>query len=473
MRSFNRVAAALGALSFASCSFIVGGDGFKECTNDTECASDKACLKSKTDDTRYCVPMPDLCRREVGAFDDPNYIPIGAPLPLTAGGLPDAGGVPDDSETGSLNAYKLAIEEFNVRTIDGRKFGLYVCNTGRVASVINQQATWLTDHLGARALLFSGSGQGIEAHKVTSPRNVLLMSATATSPELINVHQTSGLIWRTAPPDSLQGKVLTDFLQNDPAFSTVSKVGVVYVDDAYGQGLNSVIQKSLPSPRYTVRSIPYVEGEPLDGAVLNLSLFAPELTVLIAFRAEAKEILRLAAARTNLNASSGHRWMFTDSAKDPAIITSESLPMIQNAFGFAPAQGAGSAYRAFESRYISKFNTNPADYSFLSHSYDAMYVLGLAYAYAFGAGGGTPDGQTLRQGIEKVSAGTPYTLEPTNLSGMLSAMKSGTGIDIEGASGKLNFNPDAGAPSSPIERWQIMPDGGIEFRDLSEPPLNL
>lgn len=472
MRSSGRLFAALGALTLTSCSFIVAGN-FKECENDSQCASNKACLKSKTDDTRYCVPMPELCRREVGAFDDPNYIPLGAPLPLTSGGLPDAGGTPDDSETGALNAIKLALEEINVRTLDGRKFGLYVCNTGRQAKEITEQATWLSDELGAKALIFSGSGQGVEAHKVTSTRNVLLMSATATSPELINIHQTSGLLWRTAPPDSLQGRVLADFIKTDPAFSTISRVSVVYVDDAYGQGLKSVIQNNLPAPTYTVRTLPYVEGEDLTPVVNALDLQNPQLTVLIAFRAEAKEILRQAATKARLNAASGHLWMFTDSAKDPAIITSETLPLIQNAFGFAPAQGAGLAYPAFSDRYILKFQADPANYSFLSHSYDAMYVLGLAYAYAYGAGGGTPDGQVLRQGIEKVSSGTSYTLEPTNLSGMLSAMKSGTGVDIDGASGKLNFNPDAGAPSSPIERWQIVPDGGIEFRGLTEPPLNL
>lgn len=468
MRRNHRLTATAFALSLTSCSFIVAGD-FKPCTSDSQCPDkdghQQVCLQT------YCVPMPDLCQKESGAFDVADPIRIGAPLPLTTGGLPDAGGVPDDSEYGALNSIKLAIDELNVRTIDGKKFALYTCNTGRVASVINARATWLTDDLGAKALIFSGSGQGIEAHKVTAQRNVLLMSATATSPELINVHQTSGLLWRTAPPDSLQGKVLADFVKTDPSFATVSRVSVVYVDDAYGQGLKSVIQSQLPSPTYTVRSIPYVEGEDLNPVVNALDLQNPQLTVLIAFRAEAKEILDLAANKPRLTAAQGHKWMFTDSAKDPAIITSTNLPQIADSFGFAPSQGAGVAYSSFSDRYILKFGFDPSQYSFLSHSYDAMYVLGLAHAYALGRG--EVNGNNLREGIEKMSSGTAYQLDPTNLSAMLGAMKAGTSINIEGTSGKLDFNPDAGAPGAPIERWQITDGGSIVTRSTVEVPLNL
>jgi branched-chain amino acid transport system substrate-binding protein len=471
MRRYQRLGAAAFALALCSCSFIVAGT-FKECENDSQCKDtadghQQVCLKT------YCVPMPDLCQRESGAFDVADPIRIGAPLPLTTGGLPDAGGVPDDSEYGALNSIKLAIDEFNVRTIDGRKFALYTCNTGRVASVINARATWLADELGAKALIFSGSGQGIEAHKVTAQRDVLLISATATSPELINVHQTSGLLWRTAPPDSLQGRVLADFVKTDPAFATVSRISVVYVDDAYGQGLKTVLQSQLPAPTYTVRSIPYVEGEDLTPVVNALDLQNPQLTILIAFRAEAKEILDRAIALPSgrLTAAQGHRWMFTDSAKDPAIISATNLPHIADAFGFAPSQGAGIAYSSFSDRYILKFGFDPSQYSFLSHAYDAMYVLGLAHAYALGKGDVT--GNNMREGIEKMSSGTNYQLDPTNLSAMLGAMKTGTSINIDGTSGKLDFNPDAGAPGAPIERWQITDGGSIVTRSTVEVPLSL
>lgn len=471
MRSL-RLALPLSALFFASCSFIVGGT-FKECENDTQCASDRVCLKGQTGGAvGYCIPMPPLCRREAGDFAGPDHVVLAAALPLTAG-VPDAGGTLDDSEVGGLNALKLALDEVNVRTIDGRKLALYVCDTYRDAPTTNAQVTWLADELGAKAIFFSGSGQGIEAHKVASTRNVLLMSATATSPELVNVHQTSGLLWRTAPPDTLQGRVLADFIQADATFATVSNVSVVYVDDAYGQGLKSVIQTLLPAARYTVRAIPYTEGEDLAPVVNALDLQAPHLTVLIAFRAEAKEILRLARGKTRLLASNGHKWMFTDSAKDPAILEGGALSEVQNSYGFAPAQGAGSAYPSFRDSFTLKYSVDPSQYSFLSHAYDAMYVVSLAHAYALGAGGGTVDGLKLAEGIQKLSSGNPFRLEPTNVTGMLNAMKAGTSINIEGSSGKLDFVPDAGAPPSPIERWQIMPDGGFETKGLTEPPLNL
>jgi branched-chain amino acid transport system substrate-binding protein len=375
------------------------------------------------------------------------------------------------------------MDEINTRTIDGRKFALYVCDTFRDADIINKQVTWLSDVLGAKSIFFSGSGQGIEAHKVTSTRNVLLISATATSPELVNVNQTSGLIWRTAPPDTLQGKVLTDFVKAEAdggTLSTVSNVSVVYVDDAYGQGLEKVIRAGLPGPAmggpYTVRSLAYTEGEDLTPVVNALSLQTPQLTVLIAFRAEAKDILTKAAAKPNLTRAAGHKWMFTDSAKDPAILDGVTLPEVSGSFGFAPAQGrpGEATYLSFKDRFLLKYQTDSDQYSFLTHAYDEMYVTALAYAYALGpAGGGTVDGLKLAEGIQKLSSGQRFTLDPTNLSAMLNAMKAGTAIDIDGTSGKLDFNPEAGAPGAPIERWQITPAGNITQVSITELPLDL
>jgi branched-chain amino acid transport system substrate-binding protein len=478
-------AAALGvALFLPSCSFISAGN-FKECTVDSDCSNDdksKVCLKGTAGGgVGYCIPMEQYCRRESGDFSSENAIKIAAVLPLTSG-TPDAG-VADDSESGGLNAIKLAMDEINTRTIEGRKFALYVCDTFRDKVIINKQVTWLSDTLGVKSIFFSGSGQGIEAHKVTSTKDVLLMSATATSPELVNVNQTSGLIWRTAPPDTLQGKVLTDYVKAEGdggTLSTVSNVSVVYVDDAYGQGLEKVIRAGLPGPAmggpYTVRSVAYTEGDDLTPVVNALSLQTPQLTVLIAFRAEAKDILTKAAGKPNLKATNGHKWMFTDSAKDPAILDGVTLPEVSGSFGFAPAQGrpGEATYLSFKDRFLQKYQTDSDQYSFLTHAYDQMYVMALAYAYALGpAGGGTVTGSKLAEGLQKLSSGTRYTLDPTNLSGMLGAMKAGTAIDIDGTSGKLDFNPDAGAPGAPIERWQITPAGNIVQISITELPLNL
>jgi branched-chain amino acid transport system substrate-binding protein len=231
-----------------------------------------------------------------------------------------------------------------------------------------------------------------------------------------------------------------------------------------------VIQTQLTAP-YNVRTVPYVAGEDLNPVVNALNLQAPQLTVLVAFPAEAAQILTLAAAKPALTAANGHRWMFTDSAKSPALLAGGALNEIKNSFGFAPAQGAGTGFPAFRDSYQFKFGVDPATYSFTSHSYDAMYVVALAHAYALGAGGAF-DGRTLSNAIALMETGTSYRLEPTNLSAMINALGAGTAINLEGASGKLDFNIDAGAPGAPIERWQIMPDAGFETRlPLVEPPL--
>lgn len=455
------------ALLFAGCSFTTAS-GFEECSVDADCSGDRICVAS------YCVvnQTPEGCGRIEGRTDAENAITFGAALPLTSGGQPD------QSELQGLNAILLALEEVNQREgVGGRPFALHICDTAGDADKVKLQVEWLADSAKTPAIITSGSGQTIAASSVSVAKGVTLMTATATSPELTSLLDTAsgsevGLVWRTAPSDAIQGRVMADLLINDPnRFPAVTTVGILYLNDPYGQGLADVLTTELTAGGKTVKAYQYNRQGSIDTAVSALDLDNPDLTILVAFPDDAVRILNAAEASTNLSSTIGHRWLFSDSAKDPALISGLTNPaQINNSFGTAPAQGAGAAYASFASSFVSKFQIDPAQFSFTSHSYDAMYLLALGAAHAVGAdGAGEVNGTRIAEGLTRVSSGTTYELKPSGFTPARTALQQGQEIDVVGASGDLNFNPATGEAPSVIELWQVQGDAFLHVENRTPP----
>jgi branched-chain amino acid transport system substrate-binding protein len=141
----------------------------------------------------------------------------------------------------------------------------------------------------------------------------MIMSATATSPELVTVFNvnTDGLLWRTAPPDTLQGRVLANLLLTDPTYMTAAKIGIVYVNDAYGSGLQAELSRRLTSKM--VVTAPFESGMDSSittavGALAPMSGTPVNATVVIGVTSDTKKILQAAFARPELLRAAGHRW---------------------------------------------------------------------------------------------------------------------------------------------------------------------
>ncbi len=444
-----------GALALAGCS-LTTATGFEECDTDSQCGADRVCLE------RYCIRLPEGCKRGTGAFDTAERISFAALLPLTDS--PD-GGTVDESEVENLNALTLAVDEGNQRDgIAGRRFALFVCNTGDDDATLKAQAQWMDQSLGVPAVVVSGSSATISAANVVTPDGVLVMSADATSPELLGTYQsTMQLVWRTAPPDTLQARVVSDELSLwQTSQPSLQKIGIAYVDSTYGQGLGLALASRLPMARFTSKLAPYPRGGDPSSAIATLAGFSPNLTVLVAFPTDVVAIVQQAKTHPTLTRAGGHQWFFTDASKDPAILDPTVLSEIDLSYGTAPAQGAGAHFPEFRDRFTARYLVDPSDYSFTSHSYDAMYLLMLAAAYATSSGGEL-NGARMAEGLGRMSSGSPIILSPDNFSLGVSALQGGSTIDVEGASSELDLDTDAGCPaasSSPYELWQVR-DGGF------------
>ena len=487
MRAF----ALLPLLLLAACSFTTA-TGFEECQTTSDCASGKVCSQN------YCISVD--CTEAYGATDAGNAIAIGAAIPFT-----DSTGQTDQSERADFDAVVLALNEINQPGRSPRPFALYACDTHGDATQLasngkaGPELSYLIDQKKVAAVITSNSSQTLAAAPVTVASQVLLLSATSTAAEISSTPATAALpdggsvrmIWRTAPSDAIQGRVIADAIATggtsyqpdggDPYLGGISRVGILYVDDPYGQGLSEVVSAALPAG-ITQQSFQYERGGDAGSAVDSLDAFNPDLTVAIGFPDDLVNILNRADGKTNLSPASNHRWFFTDSAKDPALLSGlTDKTQLENALGSTPAQGAGPAFASFANRFQTAFSPLKAnDYSFTGHSYDMMYLLALGSGWAMGPGpdySGAVTGPAIADGLAHVSGGfCPgdfttgcYQLFPGDFTGAVGALGQHQTIDVDGASGNLNFDPATGEAPSPIEIWRVQGSGFTDIAAVNPP----
>ena len=466
--AFRRVlfiAAAL--LSAFACSLAVGK--LDECTGDADCKSrnpalvcqDKMCVVSTVDAGTSADPMAKRCATNLGV-QGADSIVLGAMLPFTASAA-DGGTVVDPRGQARTNTIQLAIDEINQRNgVNSHSFNVVVCDTSGSGDIAKQIATFLIKTYSVPAIISEGSQETISAASVTVAQGVLLLSASATSPEITGmVKKRAGdpapLVWRVAPSDAIQGAVIANVLKADVPVPT--KVAVMEVDDPYGQGLAQVFQTQYGATSPTQAFIFSKDADPTNQVgQADKASPPPTMTLVIGYPNDVGNILNAVPATTNMKNS---KWFFTDSAKSATVFAQvkDTSFFKGGVRGTAPASLSGPAFDDFRSRYQSKFSADPNNTSFTAQNYDAAYLLALAAAWAATSNGSQPiNGARMGEGLTHVSTGEAHILEPTDFAAARDALEAGKDIDITGASGSLDFDPAVGEAPSKIELWQFVPD---------------
>ena len=110
-------------------------------------------------------------------------------------------------------------------------------------SAARETSQWMIDIIGIQGVVGPAtSSQTQETYNATADRGLLIMSPSATSPALINIDglektdDNPGLLWRTAPPDSLQGVAVAEDMKS----RGLRTVAVMYQTGPYGEGLAEV-----------------------------------------------------------------------------------------------------------------------------------------------------------------------------------------------------------------------------------------
>lgn len=504
----------------SACTFIVDSNG-DQCSNSADCAAKgpafaglvcterRVCERVPCTSNDECIARnggePSICRQvdrvcaklfseDCKAFlgdptdlHDDNTVWFGTLLPI----------IGDDASTGipNQNGIELARRDFKVAA-NGlpplsaagkrRPIAFVSCND---AADAERAARHLVNDVKVPAIIgpaFSGITIKV-ATNVTIPGGVLIISGSATSPYITKLDD-KGLVWRTAPPDTVQsvaiGLLLSSKVEPDLRDTTTGvlkgsdqlRLAVANKGDAYGTGLAGALGEKLQfngGKSATANGSNYLQsdyGDPGDPANTKPDeKYAATVKAILAFKPHVIIIAGTGEGVTKIfdpiekgwaasGASYKPRWILADGGQVPELwnLVGSNNELRKRILGTVPGT-TSPLYDAFALRYKSTFTDGTAPDQYTAAFYDATYV--LVYATAFN--GTKPlTGQNLNESLKHlVPPGVAIDVGQAGISAAFTTLGQGKNIDYTGASGPLDFDTATGEAESDIQIWCV-DDGG-------------
>ncbi|HEY4119360.1 MAG TPA: hypothetical protein VGM56_15945 [Byssovorax sp.] len=406
------------------------------------------------------TPLDPRC--QVLGSEDDDAVELGAVLPLTT-----AEGTPDLLGPYWRNALDLVAVQTNPPhqqgVASGRSLRFTVCDTTGDATQAPDLAQILVDR-GVPAIVSGSSGDTLLEAGVTVPAGVLLLAGAATTPELSTLLDESpdhsvGLVWRTVPSSVFETQVMAGELMT--LHADLPSVTVFARNDAFGQGTSGAFQSAYTGASHVVYFDPVVAGssDTTPAAVAQAASQFTGIAVVIGMPSDIFAVLNSAAKDAHYDHA---EWFLTQGAKSPTLFDSVTNPTLEGAFVTAPASSPGSAaYRFFAPLYDSAYGTaqepDPlADTVLAPYFYDAGMLAVLAAEVTLDRGADL-DGTNLAHVLTQVSvtsaAKTP--LDPIMLGAAASALLHDQPVNVDGASGPLDFDPQSGEAEGAIDVFRI------------------
>jgi len=378
-----------------------------------------------------------------------------------------------------VKSARLAILQVNVEDgLAGQEFGIIECSNAESAGddgLDPEQATAalgeeLIESWGVHALVGPAtSGRASAAYNAWSPLGAVTISPSATSPALTSIDGTTstdsepGLFWRTAPPDSLQGRVIA----REMLALSHDNVAVIAQLGAYGQGLAEVFDQQFAAEGGSVTLLPFEESSDLAQAVVTAS--AADFDAVLVISSQTGDVVGFfnAIPVANLTDAYTAKTIFLpDGAFDAQLIEDTSAaarPLFDNVRGTVPRTPSGGAFKAFAAFYGLEYNgEDPSDFGFSAHAFDAAWLAIAGTAWSLHQEGritGLGTARGLRQlsdpDYEDPDTGEALPLGPTSWNDIATNFAEGNAVDIVGASGSLDYDPISGETAAPINVWTI------------------
>ncbi len=478
----RRAVLAIAALTvLASCSALLSLGDYHEttvlpCAHNSECISRNAGQPAVCKTSHTCAPLlsPE-CVKVVGPIDDDNAIVIGTIFSLT--------GTNQSSGVARTNSVELALGEIS-QTIVGvpggaggkpRPLVALECDDTSDNTVASRAANHLHD-VGVVAVIGpGGSGQvSAVAQSVTIPGGMFLISPSATSTSLSGLN---ALVWRTAPSDTVQVIALRDQIAaletqvraDNPTLTNV-KLAIVYQANPYGQGLFDGVSKGLSingAPIGDAKNQGLYEPRSYDGNTLDPSSIAVSMLAenpppnIIALFGTSEVTTKLIAPVEQGWPSGPPRPMYllSDGGKKQELLdlAKGNDPLRLRVRGTVP--GTNSAlFQTFSLHYQAKFGSLPNVFG-TAGAYDSTYI--LAYTIA-SLGAKAPTGASIADAMKKVVGGTKLAIGPDTLSTAMQALGAGGALDVDGASGPLDFDLSLHEALSDIDLWCVRVFNGVD-----------
>jgi branched-chain amino acid transport system substrate-binding protein len=282
---------------------------------------------------------------------------------------------------------------------------------------------------------------------VTAPGNVILISPASTSPTLTDLGKqgkTGGYFFRTAPSDALQGVAMA----KEALDGGVKKVSVLYLNNAYGQGLAEQFSAAYKKLGGTIsQSVVYNPDQPSYRSEVTKALQGgPQGLLLIGYPGDGTTI-----AREWVASGGPQTWLLPDGLEDQHFVNDVGPQYFKTVYGTAPGTSDTPSLATFRSEFKAKFGALPTQ-AYITNAYDATIIVGLAMEYAKT----TTDTAAIRDAIRKVTDpnGQKVYAGVSELEAAHGLMKLGTTVQYIGATGPLQFD-QYGDVAGPYVTWTV------------------
>jgi branched-chain amino acid transport system substrate-binding protein len=284
------------------------------------------------------------------------------------------------------------------------------------------------------------------AESVTIPKGVILISPASTNPlmTLLPADQGRDFLYRTCPSDALQGVIAGKLCA-----SYNKTASVLYVNNAYGQGLAEQFKRSFERRRGKVLAmVPHDEKEAESyTAELRKALAGkPDRLCAFSYPQHAKIYVKEA-----IEFFKYRRFLFCDGTKSLDLIDAIGVRNLEGQLGTVAASPGGAALVLFSADYKAEFGELPP-LPYITNAYDAMAVIGLA-AYAANAKGLPLTSDNIRDHLRAVANPPGEIINPGEFKKAFGLLEKGEKINYEGAGGSVNFDKN-GDVRTPIEIWK-------------------
>jgi len=286
------------------------------------------------------------------------------------------------------------------------------------------------------------------AESVTIPNEVILISPASTNPLMTFLPADEGkdFLFRTCPSDALQGVVAGKL-----AASYNKTVSILYVNNAYGQGLADVFKETFEDVYHgkVLAMVPHDEkaSESYTAELKKALAGNPDRLLAYSYPEHAKVYIKEAIEFYNYG-----KFLFCDGTKSEDIVAAIGAKRLEGQKGTAPGTVGGTAFAKFNASYKAEFGRLPPK-PFITNAYDGTAVIGLA-AYAAKVKGLPMTAKNIRDNMRFVANPPGEVVIPGEFQKAFALLKQGKQINYEGAAGSVDFDK-YGDVVTPIEVWEF------------------
>jgi branched-chain amino acid transport system substrate-binding protein len=323
---------------------------------------------------------------------------------------------------------------------------------------------YLADEIGVVGMIGPATSPQVNAAYLQVEKyGTVMISPSATSPALTPIdglsssYDSPGLLWRTVPPDDLQGAVLAKYL----AEKDIQTVAAIYEEGEYGGPLSSVFMDEFSGSGGQVKPLAY-QSDSSQSLQDAFDRVAAQDAVLFVSSTKPDTISFLEEV---VDGTFDDKPIFlADGGQDLAIFDAvdgieDRLDQIE---GSAPSS-EGDGYESFAAEYTSKYGEDPKQTPYTGRAYDAAWLLiyGTAWSRHQESMNGAITGLGVARGLRMISDpnGPEIRTGPSDWNLLQAQFERGNTVNVQGASGPLDFDSETGETTSPIDIWTIVDNG--------------